>query len=37
MQDSWEGEGDSKLKEDQQWGKNELKRMGNFGEEDPLK
>jgi hypothetical protein len=37
MQDSLEEEGDSKLKEGQQWGGNKLKWIRNFGEEDPLK
>ena len=36
MQDSLEGEGDSKLKEFSNGGKNELKNLGTFGEEDPL-
>ena len=37
MQESWEGEGDSKLKRVKNGGQNRAQELGNFGEEDPLK
>ena len=37
MQESLEGEEDSKLKRVSNGGQNELEEMGDFGEEDPLK